>query len=55
MTSRSKLQILLLMLIVALSAGCAREPRTPLRIGTNAWIGYEPVIWRKACAILTPA
>ena len=29
-------------LLVAL-AGCAREPESPLRIGTNVWIGGEPL------------
>jgi len=29
-------------LVVAL-AGCAREPQTALRIGTNVWIGSEPL------------
>ena len=29
-------------LLVALS-GCAREPESPLRVGTNVWIGGEPL------------
>src|SRR5689334_6844582 len=29
--------------LLLLLAGCAREPQTALRIGTNVWIGSEPL------------
>ena len=29
--------------LLAALAGCAREPESPLRIGTNVWIGGEPL------------
>lgn len=37
------LKITLLMLAILASAGCSREPQTPLRVGTNVWPGYEPL------------
>lgn len=43
MTNKFKLQILLLMLIIATIAGCTKEPQLPLRIGTNPWMGYGPL------------
>jgi len=43
MISNLKLQLLLLMVIVAAVVGCPREPQPPLRIGTNVWPGYEPL------------
>lgn len=35
--------ISLISLIAALLGGCVREPQAPLRIGTNVWIGSEPL------------
>lgn len=29
--------------VLVLAAGCGGEPRSPLRIGTNVWIGSEPL------------
>ncbi len=41
-------------LLLAL-AGCAREPETPLRIGTNVWIGSEPLYLARELGRLDPA
>lgn len=37
------LKMTLIMLALLAGAGCAREPETPLRVGTNVWPGYEPL------------
>jgi NitT/TauT family transport system substrate-binding protein len=34
---------LLLLVLVFMLSGCMREPELPLRIGTNVWIGSEPL------------
>ena len=36
-------------------ASCAREPETPLRIGTNVWIGSEPLYLARELGRLDPA
>jgi NitT/TauT family transport system substrate-binding protein len=36
-------------------AGCAREPDTPLRIGTNIWIGSEPLYLARELGRFDPA
>jgi NitT/TauT family transport system substrate-binding protein len=36
-------------------AGCMREPETPLRIGTNVWIGSEPLYLARDLGRLDPA
>jgi NitT/TauT family transport system substrate-binding protein len=41
-------------LLVAL-AGCAREPESPLRIGTNVWIGGEPLYLARDLGKFDPA
>ena len=41
-------------LVLAL-AGCAREPETPLRIGTNVWIGSEPLYLARELGKMDPA
>ncbi|HVN36032.1 MAG TPA: ABC transporter substrate-binding protein [Casimicrobiaceae bacterium] len=41
-------------LLVALG-GCAREPETPLRIGTNVWIGSEPLYLARELGQFDPA
>ena len=35
--------------------GCAREPDTPLRIGTNVWIGSEPLYLARELGRFDPA
>ena len=39
---------------LALIAGCAREPEPPLRIGTNVWIGSEPLYLARELGQLDP-
>jgi NitT/TauT family transport system substrate-binding protein len=41
-TQRS-LALLALAALVLTVSGCVREPEPPLRIGTNVWIGSEPL------------
>jgi NitT/TauT family transport system substrate-binding protein len=41
-------------ILVALG-GCAREPETPLRIGTNVWIGSEPLYLARELGKFDPA
>src|SRR5207344_3264595 len=36
-------------------AGCARDPETALRIGTNVWIGSEPLYLARELGRLDPA
>src|SRR6476620_11111852 len=43
-----------LVLALALS-GCMREPETALRIGTNVWIGSEPLYLARELGRLDPA
>ncbi len=42
MTTQARV-IVAALLAVALLMGCSREPDSPLRIGTNVWIGSEPL------------
>ena len=39
---------------LALAAGCGREPEPPLRIGTNVWIGSEPLYLARELGRLDP-
>jgi NitT/TauT family transport system substrate-binding protein len=47
--------LLCLFLLATLLAGCAREPEHPLRIGTNVWIGSEPLYLARELGHLNPA
>jgi NitT/TauT family transport system substrate-binding protein len=38
-----RLCVLLCLAVLLAAGGCAREPETALRIGTNVWIGSEPL------------
>jgi NitT/TauT family transport system substrate-binding protein len=49
------LHALICVLFVVLATGCAREPDTPLRIGTNVWIGSEPLYLARELGKLDPA
>jgi len=40
--------------LVLLLAGCSREPESPLRIGTNVWIGSEPLYLARDLGYLSP-
>jgi len=42
-------------LLVLLTLGCVREPETALRIGTNVWIGSEPLYLARELGRLDPA
>ena len=42
-------------LVAAALFGCAREPATALRIGTNVWIGGEPLYLARELGRLDPA
>ena len=43
-------------LLLSLSLlGCAREPETALRIGTNVWVGGEPLYLARDLGVLDPA
>jgi NitT/TauT family transport system substrate-binding protein len=41
--------------VLALSSGCSREPETALRIGTNVWIGSEPLYLARELGYLDPS
>src|SRR5512141_3336569 len=41
--------------LLALVAGCSREPDQALRIGTNVWIGSEPLYLARELGHLNPA
>jgi NitT/TauT family transport system substrate-binding protein len=50
-----KIRVLaLVFLAVALLAACGREPETALRIGTNVWIGSEPLYLARELGKLDP-
>ena len=52
----ARLLRLLAALMLALAAlGCSREPETVLRIGTNVWIGSEPLYLARELDKLNPA
>ncbi len=40
------LRALACLALALLLASCSREPESPLRIGTNVWIGSEPLLRR---------
>lgn len=44
----------LLMTLALLLAGCARPPEEPLRIGTNLWLGYEPLYLARSEGVISP-
>jgi NitT/TauT family transport system substrate-binding protein len=54
MSMRNRLYVLIIALCFVLS-GCAREPETALRIGTNVWIGSEPLYLARELGRLDPA
>jgi NitT/TauT family transport system substrate-binding protein len=54
---RTKRQLCVLACVVLLLSlsGCMREPETALRIGTNVWIGSEPLYLARELGRLDPA
>ena len=58
MTMRRAISIFRIVALTALLvtlAGCAREPESPLRIGTNVWIGGEPLYLARELGKFDPA
>ncbi|HSS70925.1 MAG TPA: ABC transporter substrate-binding protein [Casimicrobiaceae bacterium] len=53
--TRKHLWILACAALVFALAGCMREPQTALRIGTNVWIGSEPLYLARELGRLDPA
>lgn len=51
---RGPLRILASVALLLLLAGCMREPETALRIGTNVWIGSEPLYLARDLGRLDP-
>jgi NitT/TauT family transport system substrate-binding protein len=47
--------VICLALLALASAGCFRQPETALRIGTNVWIGCEPLYLARELGRLDPA
>jgi NitT/TauT family transport system substrate-binding protein len=52
---RKHLYILAAIALCFALSGCAREPETALRIGTNVWIGSEPLYLARELGRLDPA
>ena len=52
--SRTYLWLLAWIALVLSLAGCTREPQSPLRIGTNVWIGCEPLYLARELGRLDP-
>jgi NitT/TauT family transport system substrate-binding protein len=52
---RSRLYLLACIALLLALAGCARQPETALRIGTNVWIGSEPLYLARGLGRLDPA
>jgi NitT/TauT family transport system substrate-binding protein len=53
--SRGHLCLLACVALVLALAGCMREPQPALRIGTNVWIGSEPLYLARELGRLDPA
>ncbi|HEY2863892.1 MAG TPA: ABC transporter substrate-binding protein [Casimicrobiaceae bacterium] len=53
--TRQHLRVLALIALALLLSSCAREPETALRIGTNVWIGSEPLYLARELGRLNPA
>ena len=54
MASRRQVMAIALATLVAVVSGCAREPEPALRIGTNVWIGSEPLYLARDLGHLHP-
>ncbi len=51
---RTSRNLYLLACVALLLLGCAREPETALRVGTNVWIGSEPLYLARELGRLDP-
>jgi NitT/TauT family transport system substrate-binding protein len=55
MPTRLRLCVLLCVALLPALVGCMREPESALRIGTNVWIGSEPLYLARELGRLDPA
>lgn len=53
--ARMSLSILACAALMLALTGCGREPETPLRIGTNVWIGSEPLYLARELGQIEPS
>jgi NitT/TauT family transport system substrate-binding protein len=53
--TRKYLCVLACLALLLMVGGCTREPETALRIGTNVWIGSEPLYLARELGRLDPA
>ena len=53
--AKRRVRALVFLLLVAALAGCGRAPETVLRIGTNVWVGSEPLYLARELGYLDPA
>ena len=53
--TRTRLCVLACIALLLALSGCAREPQSALRIGTNVWIGSEPLYLARELGRLDPA
>jgi NitT/TauT family transport system substrate-binding protein len=53
--ARTRPGVIACLCLLLLLAGCTREPETALRIGTNVWIGSEPLYLARELGRLDPA
>ncbi len=54
LTTMGRVSVLLLVALLFCVAGCMRQPETALRIGTNVWIGSEPLYLARELGYLKP-
>lgn len=52
--TEKRLSVFILLTISLALSGCGREPESPLRIGTNVWIGSEPLYLARELGHLDP-
>ncbi len=46
---------LVLLALAVLSSGCDELPQSPLRVGVNPWVGYDPLVLARERKLLDPA
>ncbi|MDO8958606.1 MAG: ABC transporter substrate-binding protein [Rhodocyclaceae bacterium] len=52
--SRSASFTLMLLLALLALVGCGEPPAPPLRVGTNPWVGYDPLVLARERRLLDP-